>query len=608
MNNGFGINFFRHNIEEDESSWCQVFAKLPFDEVELKQKGALFGVVKFEKSENWPEKDMELTAWLDTYFNNLEVGGDMNLLCNDFSAKYPEAEYVWGWVSSDKTSQVIKVCKKGQGLFFLSRQGNFVDLSTTLKPEMVLKGNFLRGDKIAIGIGKATNFDEIEKITSNNFSCGYLIIETKGEETKEIVNKNDQQGQTPTQDAIAPKSEGARERVVINVATDRYLIRPTMTQRIEMWLKKTKSLALPSEEIKARRKKMAVMMGCCFVLLLGMSLFLGQTKKKNLESSREWSEFSQPIEKMVDEAVSVAKINQVSALKMVEEAKMRFNEGKVDFDGRSELVTLQSRIDEAWSSVSGEVKISLVEVLNLNLIRAGINANKISYSEGADYTVISGDSGVVMGVNVETKAINVSAGKGAGLGWLDAVSLKKKTYVLSKGGVFVVGNESNSIIFDSAVAEPVSLSVFGSSVYVLEKSNKEIFKYSISENGFGERQRWLKDEQSISFNPIDMDIDVDIWILGELGKVERFRRGVRESYVMSGLNGVIEFSKITAEKDGDKLAMLSSKEGSIVLCSKSTGVCDKQMKNEKLTAAKDIVFGDQGRLYVLFDGTVEVVN
>ena len=131
-----------------------------------------------------------------------------------------------------------------------------------------------------------------------------------------------------------------------------------------------------------------------------------------------------------------------------------------------------------------------------------------SYSDGL--TIIGTDNGVVMTADLESKAMKIVAGKGAGLGWIDSVSSSKATYVLTKGGIFAAGNETNSLIFDSAVTDPIGISIFGSNVYVLEKGNKEIYKYTITESGFGERQRWLKEGQSIKSPPIDIDIDVDI--------------------------------------------------------------------------------------------------
>ena len=213
-----------------------------------------------------------------------------------------------------------------------------------------------------------------------------------------------------------------------------------------------------------------------------------------------------------------------------------------------------------------------------------------------------------MSVVLGNKEMKVLAGKGAGLGWIDSVISKDKAYVLTKGGVFVAGNESNSLIFDTAVTDPISLSLFGSSLYVLEKGNKEIFKYSITDSGFGERQRWLKEGQVIGNTPVDMDIDVDVWVLEKGGVLERFRRGIKETYVLTGLPKEIEPERVSVEIEGDRIALFSSKQSVVVICSKETGVCDKQLKNQKLGEAKDISFGEQGALYVLLKGSVGVLN
>lgn len=605
MNNGLGINFFRYLKEEDENFWVQVFAKLPFDDVELSQKGALFGVVRLKKTDNWSEVDMELTSWVDEFFNGVDK--DLNLadFYTELTGKYSIEDSLWLWIAGDNTKRSIKIVGNGLVSFLIKRADKKIDLSKNIDSKRVLSGELKNNDEILFGIGGLSMTEEniFENISLNN-TYGYFKIQIT-EVTKPVVTSVVEL-EIPE---LAVEQIEKKTRNVGTIATDRYIGKFNFWTSLQnIFTKKNEDLLVTDEVYKVKRKKVAFLLGIFFVGLLMVSLILGNIKKQAEESNNRWVEFSQPIEKMIGGAVDISKINQSGAKKMIEEARQKFLIGRNAFDDVTKLGELEKKIEDSWSLVSGEKTAEIIEVLNLELIRSGVNASRISYSTKDTFSIISGESGLVMSVILNSKDMKVLAGKGAGLGWIDSVMSKDKAYVLTKGGVFVAGNESNSLVFDTAVSDPASLSVFGSNLYVLEKGNKEIFKYSITESGFGERQRWMKEGQIISNLPIDMDIDVDIWVLEQGNILERFRRGVKESFVLSGLPKEIELEKLSVEIEGDRIALLSTKQATVVFCSKETGVCDKQLKNEKLTEARDIVFGDGGNIYVLLKSSVGMLN
>ena len=598
MSNGLGINFFRYSVEEDTSKWCQIFAKLSFDDIELAQKGALFGVVRGDKNEGWSELDMEITAWVDEYFNGVESAGSMSSFMLEFYNKYPNIESVWMWVHGESERRKIKLAaKSGESFCKIVSNNNIVDLSKSLGSQKIVAGEINTGSRVVFGVGGLDDIENIDESIDRTKAAAFLrvVFEEVGAKTQEVEIKE-----------VPLDIETEAKKLEPDLARSDYVVKPTFLQRISLRAKSRVGVEISSEESKKKRVRLVTLAGLFFVVLLVFSLLAGGVKKKREEEVASWLKFSEPIEKIVSEAVGISKINQQGAKQMLEEARGKYDSGKTQFD-EERTASLSKKIEEAWTVVSGEVNSQLTPTLNLELIRAGFNAARTD-GFGNSLAIISVENGVVMTADLESKAMKVVAGKGAGLGWIDTVSNSKNTYVLTKGGVFVAGNETNSLIFDSAVTDPVSLSLFGSNIYVLEKGNKEIYKYTISDSGFGERQRWLKEGQNIKSAPIDMDIDVDIWILTESGEVERFRRGIREAFNMTGVDSGIGLVKIAVDPNSDKIALLSVQNGSVYLCSKETGVCDKQLKNDRLSAARDVAFDEKGNLLVLFAGTVEVLN
>lgn len=609
MNNGLGINFFRYLKEEDEQFWVQVFAKLPFDDIELSQKGALFGVVRLKKTDDWSEVDMEMTSWVDEYYNGLETGINLADFYTKFKDKYSLVDGVWMSVVGDNKKRTLKVVGAGAVSYLIKRSGSKIDLSKSLDSRKVLSGELKCDDEVDFGVGglDLREDDSLENINLIS-SYGYFKLQITNlvGSAEEVLEK------TETAEVITERIEPAiddRGSVKPDIASNKYIGKLGLRSRLKNLLSRGGSdLSVNDEDSRKNRKKRALFLGLFFVGVLVVSLVLGGLKKRSELSERKWIEFSEPIEKTIVSAVGITKINPSGAKEMIGGARQKFNAGKGEFDDTIRLGVLEKKIDDSWIIVSGEKNVEFSEVVNFELIRAGVNVSRLSYTGNNLFSVISGESGLVMSVVLSSKEMKVLAGKGAGLGWIDTVISKDKAYVLTKGGVFVAGNESNSLIFDTAVTEPVGMSIFGSSLYVLEKGNKEVFKYSIADTGFGERQRWLKEGQSISSTPLDMDIDVDVWVLEQGNILERFRRGVKESFLLSGLPKEIEVEKVSVEIEGDRIALLSPKQSMVVLCSKETGVCEKQLKNDKLVDARDISFGEQGMLYVLLKSSVGVLN
>lgn len=613
MNNGLGINFFRYLKEEDEQFWVQVFAKLPFDDVELAQKGALFGIVKLKKTESWSEIDMELTAWVDEYFNGLEKPVDLSDFYVSLGNKFSVDGGVWLSLFAEGGNRRMRAIGTGGLTLNISRGGVEISLSKSLSDSRILSGELKIGDTVTFGVCDFVKIkDEDLKLeelnSSSSFGCFRVEILDVSNPIVEVVETVEDNKNTET-DQIEPIVEEKVLAVETPIATDKYIGKVSVFNRLRnLFQIRRNSLIVANEEQTVKRKKVAFLMGLCFVALLAVSLVFGGIKKAGQQKENNWIEFSGPIEKALASALEVSKINSSGAKKMVEEARQKFLTGKNEFTDVEKTTALEKRIEDAWVLVSGEKNAEFTEAVNLELIRAGVNASKISHSSKDLFSVISAENGLVMSVVLGNKEMKVLAGKGAGLGWVDSVISKDKAYVLTKGGVFVAGNEANSLIFDTAVTDPVGLSLFGSNLYILEKGNKEIFKYSITDSGFGERQRWLKEGQIIANTPVDMDIDVDVWVLEQGGVLERFRRGLKESFVLTGLPKEIEPERVSVEIEGDKIALLAPKQSVVVICSKETGVCDKQLKNQRLNEAKDIAFGEQGALYVLLKGSVGVLN
>lgn len=515
----------------------------------------------------------------------------------------------------------IKMVGNTKGKLIIEREGTQIDIGKNLENGKVITGELKDKDVVRFWVGNLSEDFETWESAKEDLSLGSyagfkMVAEGLAVEEENPTVVLEEVVENKTEEIEPAKvEEGVKSGVEVFereiLASDKYVGKIGIWQKIKNRFGERKTVNISTDQKTIKQKRLSLFLGVLFLGLLVVSLMLGSVRKKNQENSNKWISFSQPIEKNVNEAIGLTKLNPAGSKKLVEDARLAFDLRKLEFSSgefKSKAEELDKKIADAWVSVSGEKGGNITELVNLELIRAGVNANKMSFVIDGKFVVTSSGLGIVMSVDTKTKEVKVVAGKGAGLGWMDAVSDGTKYYVMSKSGMFPVGEESSSMTFDTAVTSPLSFAKFGANLYVLEKNNKEIFKYPLTDSGFGERARWLKEGQVIASSPIDLDIDVDIWVLEEKGQIERFRRGSKEVFSVSGLSPEMEFEKMSVEKEGDRIALLSSKSGSVVFCSKKDGVCSQQIKSDKLKEAKDIEFDGENRLIVLFPGAVGVLN
>jgi len=265
-------------------------------------------------------------------------------------------------------------------------------------------------------------------------------------------------------------------------------------------------------------------LGLLFLILLVISLVSGSIKIKKNAELKKWQTFSEPIEKSLSEAAGLVSLNPSGARKLIQDSKSVYEINRAEFvKGKfvKDLDGLGKKIEDSWTLVSGEKESQVEEVARIDLVRQGFKGDRMGFTKDNQLVVLDGSMGVVMTVDLSNKDIKVTAGKGEGLGWMDAVGDSNRMMVLIGSGIRNAINGQDLVKFDAAVVKPVALGRFVGNLYILDQGNKEIFRYVAVGDGFCERVRWLKLGQNMSIVPVDMAIDADIWVVAEDGEGER---------------------------------------------------------------------------------------
>ncbi len=635
MNTGLGLSFLRVVNEDGSNGWAQVYARIPFDNTELLSKGALFGVIFGTEKEGWAEKDADLMGWVEEYFNKIQNEGDLNDFFQKWRTKYPELTGVWVWVTEKTGRRDIAMVRWGETGIILVRKGKEFDFSKNMVEGKVARGEVQDEDRMVVWtdglIDKAeetrlVELDETaaihlnEKIKAESFAGAGLILNFQ-KFTEEIVEKADERtiivSEKKPELVIETKPEMSADDGVL--ADEKYVGPIRLKEKVANWWmgvlgkirRPIRQEGVVEQRDNSKRKKLAVTLGVAFLILLLISLVTGSIKIKREAELKKWKEFSEPIEKSLSEATGLLQLNPSGAKKLVEDSKTSYqikNEEFLKGSHAKEVAELGKKIEDTWTLVSGEKESQIEEVARIDLVRQGFKGGRMGLIKDKLLAVLDENMGVVVTVELSAKDIKVAAGKGEGLGWIDAIGDSNSMMVLNESGVRNAINGQDLVKFDAAVVKPIAFGRFGGNLYLLDQGNKEIFKYAAISDGFGERTRWLKQDQSIDIVPVDLAIDSDIWVVSAEGKVERFRRGSQENFALSGLTEGMKISRIAIETEGDKLALLDSTSGAVAVCSKTTGACSQLLKSEKLREVKDIEFDAEGNLLVLLPGVVGILK
>lgn len=95
------------------------------------------------------------------------------------------------------------------------------------------------------------------------------------------------------------------------------------------------------------------------------------------------------------------------------------------------------------------------------------------------------------------------------------------------------------ISFVSNQSEIGGFAVYNRKLYTLDRKNNTILRHDSIKTGFGIGQEWLKDKNTSLTDSGDLTIDGDIFITKNNGEIIKFAAGLRQPFLLLGLNPAI---------------------------------------------------------------------
>jgi len=138
---------------------------------------------------------------------------------------------------------------------------------------------------------------------------------------------------------------------------------------------------------------------------------------------------------------------------------------------------------------------------------------------------------------------------------------------------------------------------WNSSAYILDSANNTIWRLPPSASGFSTPTKWLKDNQTLPYNPVSLAINGKIWILSQSGQIVPYLQGIKNDYDNPLSESFSSANHLVTTLETDILAF-STADNQIFILSKQ-GQSLAKYNFDKLQIS-DLAIDEEGnRLFVL---------
>jgi hypothetical protein len=635
----------------DSSFWSQNHLFLPGD----KEKRLLFGqlLASFslkakgeklaENAEGQPEKQTIdipsfgkeiISRFHEIYYSSpeknvlLRLKSSLEALMTEFSSQV-ELQATAGVVIKGGEGVVGYFALLGKGKVVILRNDQLVTILTGIGEEIKTASGYLRdGDLVTLATQQF--FEAIDNNTlkasltsgqvgqaveslapvihgrKDNSQTAAIVFKIKVEsETVEPPEKKEEETPQPVREETEEKP---RKKVFANFAIILKNI-PFLAKKFLIDFKSQPRVFIRDKGKRARAKKTTLSVAFILIALLLVSIILGSKRKFVLKESQKAKDIFSEGEYKYQQAVSLVELNPLRARSLLNEAKKLIEEGEKEVQEKEEkekLSGLLKQIETELERAAKEYRLETGEVfLDLGLAKEGFKGDDWDFSEDS-LQVLDKEKNTTLEVKIENKAAKVSAGgekleKGEKVG-----ASQGRIFVLKKGELVVIDADKGEVI-DSQEGkdwgEIIDLVGFGGNAYLLDAVKGTIWKYVRTDKGFSSPSRYLKAESLDFKDSVSLGIDGSVWLLFSDGTIIKFTRGVRDAFLVSGLDKEFkEPEKIYTDENLDNLYILDRKNTRVVVISKDTGEYQAQYIWPGIAGAIDIFASEEEGKILLLTG------
>lgn len=276
---------------------------------------------------------------------------------------------------------------------------------------------------------------------------------------------------------------------------------------------------------------------------------------------------------------------------------------------RKALITELAELRAFYESISGQEELPVLPTFfDLRYVQSNFLANELDATNNTLFFLDSGQRRI-LALDIEKKQPTMlPVGEFPTI--TSMVADERYLYFLADGMFrFTLGSTDVATLVeneDETIISGNSLELFGSYVYVMNKSRNNIFRYTTNDDQLDSAAApWVQTSEAVDFATAQsFAIDGDIWLGTQDGQLRKFTSGREVEYVVTGLKDPFTSAlTVFTKPDLQNLYVLEPANSRMVILSKN-GEFLREVKSSTLAASTGIVASETLRKAFVLSGSL----
>jgi len=295
------------------------------------------------------------------------------------------------------------------------------------------------------------------------------------------------------------------------------------------------------------------------VLLAGLlvSFYFGHQKNQTKQAESRFSQYKTELEQKLTNINALKTLDLDSAYKTAKEAQdiiKNMSDLKVHLD---EISQYQSQVNSVLSQTGDSDSFSPDFVYDTSLIASNPKFSHLLFSKKNLY-LLDSTNGRLDNLNPAEKSTQNISISDQLKSSQKIIADSNQIYILSQNQIRLVekNNLTTKLNFaDFSSITPTDVQFWNGSVYVLDNSSQNIWKFTPNSSGYSEPQSWLKNNLKLEIGSKYLAIDGQLWALTSSGIINLYTSGVKDNFKQKQTFNFSSVSSFSTDADSDYLVL-----------------------------------------------------
>lgn len=353
-------------------------------------------------------------------------------------------------------------------------------------------------------------------------------------------------------------------------------------------------------EISGKRKIITLVFVVIILFILVWSVGFGVKRRNDSEISRKINSAEKLVNFKLNQAKDIAALDLPRSLELISEAKQVTDKLKNETGGkRKEIGDLQDMIRSAENKIVKKEQKNYEEFYDLKLDSQDVKGDRL-YSVSDTLSILSKNKGKIYTLSLSKKSLDSVNGNEIKKADLIASYNDYSIFYVKGEGIFKAesaGTIKRVIVQDNEWGDIKGLWIYNGNLYLLDGSKGDIYKYLVSENGYSEKNSYLKSNAGELKDANSFAIDNSVYV-GFAGGITKYTAGSRDDFSTTWPVKGFQIEKIFTGPDTDNVYAWDKNRGSIYILDKNGGY-EKQIESDILTKITDFSVYDNSAFLLL---------